>query len=480
MLSHNRPNTFGRRNEPHRIIIAHGDVVQDFTVRPWVFSTLFVVGLIFSALYLSATTYLVFRDEIISFSRSEQAMIHNAYEDRITDLRAQLDRVASRQMINQQEIESRVQTLMRKQADYESYSSVLAPILKKAEAAGVKIRNTLDMPTPKMAPWRIKKANQQAKATKAKASDKRIQSSFTELASLGFRSSTSMNKDPFLQQPDPFEQTAPFEQPAPFEQIASLNLKQPSIVKDEQIGIDPTATDAIAKRDATIVRLADAAQQLDNDILDNAVILGNILQDIRKKTERVERRIASLGVTLDTNVAMGGPYLPLAHHASQEHLAAGAEKVTNALDQYMRLRENLRKLPIAHPLPSGRLTSRFGPRRDPFLGRMAMHSGLDIAQAHGTPIRASGAGKVTHAGRRSGYGLMVEIDHGNGVTSRYAHMSKVIARKGQWIKKGATVGKVGSSGRSTGPHLHFETRIRGKAVNPSSFLLTGIELRREL
>jgi murein DD-endopeptidase MepM/ murein hydrolase activator NlpD len=468
MLSQDRNKTFGRRNEPHRIIIAHGDVVQDFTVRPWVFSTLFVIGLIFSALYLSATTYLVFRDEIISFSRSEQAMIHNAYEDRITDLRAQLDRVASRQMIDQQEIENRVQILMRKQADYESYSSVLAPILKKAEAAGVKIRSTLDMPTPRTAPWRVKKSDQQAKAKIDKAAGSRIQTSFTELASLGFRSSKPITTEPEVQQPDQLTQ------------IASLDLEQPSMLAASDTGIDNEPTSATGMPSNTIMRLADAAQQLDNDILDNAVILGNILQDIRKKTERVERRIAALGVEFDTNVAMGGPFLPIAHHSDQKRLAKDAEKVAIALDHYMKLKENIRKLPIAHPLPSGRLTSRFGPRRDPFVGRMAMHSGIDIAHRRGTPIRAAGGGKVVHAGRKSGYGLMVEIDPGNGVISRYAHMSKVVARKGSRIKKGAIVGKVGSSGRSTGPHLHFETRIRGKAVNPSSFLLAGVELRGDI
>ncbi|HAT87831.1 MAG TPA: hypothetical protein DCS30_18980 [Rhizobiales bacterium] len=309
MLSQDRNKTFGRRNEPHRIIIAHGDVVQDFTIRPWVFSTLFVIGLIFSALYLSATTYLVFRDEIISFSRSEQAMIHNAYEDRITNLRAQLDRVASRQMIDQQEIENRVQILMRKQADYEAYSSVLAPILEKAEAAGVKIRDTLDMPTPKTAPWRIKKSDQQAKAEIQQATDSRIQTSFTELASLGFRSSKPITSGAEVNQTDQLTQ------------VASLDLEQPSMLAASDTSIDNEPTSAVPQPSNTIMRLADAAQQLDDDIFDNAVILGNILQDIRKKTERVERRIASLGVKLDSDVAMGGPFLPLAHHSDQKRLA---------------------------------------------------------------------------------------------------------------------------------------------------------------
>ncbi|MCT4655248.1 MAG: M23 family metallopeptidase [Cohaesibacter sp.] len=460
------------------MIIAHGDVVQDFTVRPWVFSSLMVLGIVFSILYLSATTYLVFRDEIIDFSRSEQAQMQTAYEDRIADLRSQLDRVASRQMVDQQEIENRVQMLMRKQADYEAYSSALAPIFQKAKAAGVKIRTNIDIPTPRAAPWREKKANtQKSAALSNQNAASRIKGSFKELASLGFRSSQSIG-----------EETSNNKR---FQIASSLQL---DLIEPEPLapatkdltgtdkGIDTNPTGAIATEHPALMQLANATQKLDTEMQDNTVILGNILKDIRKRTARVERRIAAIGVKIGTpaSEAMGGPYLPLAYHGNQEKFSENAEKVAYALDLYMKLKENVRRLPIAHPLPSGRLTSRFGPRRDPFMGRMAMHSGIDIAQARGTPIRAAGEGKVTHAGRRAGYGLMVEIDHGNGVTSRYAHMSRVSTKKGRYISKGTVVGKVGSSGRSTGPHLHFETRIRGKAVNPNSFLLAGNDLRGEI
>ena len=109
MLSGAKSKEFGRHREPHRIIIAHGDTVQDFVVRPWIVSCLFITGLLFSALYLSATAYLVFRDDIITFSRSEQAQIKSEYEDRIVQLRSQIDRIASRQMLDQQALQSHVQ-----------------------------------------------------------------------------------------------------------------------------------------------------------------------------------------------------------------------------------------------------------------------------------------------------------------------------------------------------------------------------------
>lgn len=472
MLSHGRNREFGRRKEPHRVIIAHGDVVQDFTIRPWVFSSLVILGAIFSILYLSATTYLVFRDEIISFSRSEQAQIQSAYEDQIANLRAQLDRVSSRQMLDKQELEVHVKQLMRKQADYEAYSSVVAPVFQKAQDAGVKIRTKVQIPIPRAAPGKAQKATTQAKANPEEAADgkelsrmaqARVSDSFADLSALGFRSSSSITTT---------LETSPTTQ-AP---SAVLAAAMPLGLEN----VDPLATDSIGKSgNPTILKLADATSRLETEMHDNNAILYNILDDVKRKTAKVERRLASLGVKLDkkTKEAIGGPYVPLAFDGDHGKLAQDAEKVALALDNFMTLKRNIRKLPISHPLPSGRLTSRFGARRDPFMKRMAMHSGIDVADRYGTPIRAAGDGTVTHAGRRSGYGILVEINHGNGIVSRYAHMSKTSVKKGQRVSKGKIVGKVGSSGRSTGPHLHFETRIRGKAVNPSSFLLAGNELR---
>jgi murein DD-endopeptidase MepM/ murein hydrolase activator NlpD len=119
----------------------------------------------------------------------------------------------------------------------------------------------------------------------------------------------------------------------------------------------------------------------------------------------------------------------------------------------------------------GGINDGFGPRRDPFGGgRREFHSGIDFAGKRGDPVIASGAGTVTKAGWVGGYGNLIELDHGFGVTSRYAHLSRISVLVGEKIMRGETIGAVGSTGRSTGPHLHFEVRIDRQPVNPRFFL----------
>jgi murein DD-endopeptidase MepM/ murein hydrolase activator NlpD len=139
---------------------------------------------------------------------------------------------------------------------------------------------------------------------------------------------------------------------------------------------------------------------------------------------------------------------------------------------------------ITTPPVAGMVTSRFGQRRDPFHRRRRMHRGLDFAARKGTPVNAAGPGVVVKAGRSGGYGRLVIVNHGNGVETRYAHLHRINVKPGQLVDPTTVVGLVGSTGRSTGPHLHFEVRKRGRAVNPlkqfpkSTRLL--LELDREL
>jgi murein DD-endopeptidase MepM/ murein hydrolase activator NlpD len=117
-----------------------------------------------------------------------------------------------------------------------------------------------------------------------------------------------------------------------------------------------------------------------------------------------------------------------------------------------------------------RLSSGFGHRSDPIHGARAMHSGIDIPGAAGTPVQASAAGIVRFAGSAGGYGQMVELDHGNGLRTRYGHLSRLLVRPGASVAQGETIALMGSTGRSTGSHLHFEVRAGGRAVNPLSYL----------
>lgn len=133
-----------------------------------------------------------------------------------------------------------------------------------------------------------------------------------------------------------------------------------------------------------------------------------------------------------------------------------------------RIRRNL--LPTSLPVDANWNASTFGWRIDPFTGQRAMHEGVDFAAQVGTPIHAAAAGIVVSASAHPDYGRVVEIDHGQGLTTRYAHASSISAREGAFVKRGEVIGAVGNSGRSTGPHLHFEVRINGAPQNPDRFL----------
>jgi len=136
---------------------------------------------------------------------------------------------------------------------------------------------------------------------------------------------------------------------------------------------------------------------------------------------------------------------------------------------------NLRQevIPSGRPVKHGWLSSPYGKRTDPFNGKTEFHPGIDFAGKLGTKIMAVASGVVTWAGSRYGYGNMVEIDHGNGYSTRYGHAEKLLVKVGQTVKKGQPIALMGSTGRSTGPHVHFEVRIHGRTVNPARFLKTA-------
>ncbi len=146
------------------------------------------------------------------------------------------------------------------------------------------------------------------------------------------------------------------------------------------------------------------------------------------------------------------------------------EDLTGSLgDIETRIRTYLNSMPTLKPY-NGAVGSGFGYRKDPITGLRRFHEGVDISAPYGGTIVASAAGTVIRTGWNGGYGIMVEISHGRGITTIYAHCSKVLVKTGQYVKKGQAVAKVGNTGRSTAPHLHFEVKINGAQVNPLSFL----------
>jgi murein DD-endopeptidase MepM/ murein hydrolase activator NlpD len=152
------------------------------------------------------------------------------------------------------------------------------------------------------------------------------------------------------------------------------------------------------------------------------------------------------------------------------------ESYREVISQLSEEQRRLDATPSIRPVPRGYVSSRFGRRMDPITGRSSFHYGVDYSVRLGTPIYATGDGIVTYAGKWSGFGLTVEISHGFDYVTRYAHTSKILVRKGQKIKRGDVIARVGSSGRSTATHLHYEVLQKGKKKNPLAFVLTGSEV----
>lgn len=170
----------------------------------------------------------------------------------------------------------------------------------------------------------------------------------------------------------------------------------------------------------------------------------------------------------------GGPYEPVKMSALKEK---DTELYFN-LKRMMTLNEIVSALPIDQPMSLGyRRTSSFGTRVDPFRGRLAFHSGMDLAGPRGAPIKATSDGKITYAAWKTAYGNVVDVQHDFGFSTRYGHLSKILVKPGQYVKKGDVIAIQGSTGRSTGNHLHYEVRYNNKPINPSSFLKAGTYVR---
>ncbi|MCE7795589.1 M23 family metallopeptidase [Sphingobium sufflavum] len=194
----------------------------------------------------------------------------------------------------------------------------------------------------------------------------------------------------------------------------------------------------------------------------------------KARLARVEAAIRQVGLNPAqlARSGSGGPFIPAAGTVALATLGKDRQlrSLSTLLDRLSAMESALTVLPSGSPTASPMLTSSYGYRRDPFNGLAAFHSGIDFPGRYGQPILAASEGRVAFVGQRSGYGNCIEVDHGHGILTRYAHLAGFVARPGQAVERGQPIGRMGSTGRSTGTHLHFEVRINGAAVNPRPFL----------
>jgi murein DD-endopeptidase MepM/ murein hydrolase activator NlpD len=404
--------------------LGHGD--RQVRVGPVAFWT--IVGSLILMAGWSATTatYFAFRDDVLTRLLTRQAQMQYAYEDRIADLRGQVDRLASRQLLDQEQVESKLEQIARRQATLESRSFALSGIADATTTGSIKTTPRPGAPVllPQAAP-----------------------------------------------KPSPINDTVILV--APPEREARLESRTPFNT------VQLAAAPAQGGIEGALARLQIA---LDRYEASQVKTLNTLEESYDAKARRMRNILADLGLDLGKIApslparASGGPFVP----ASTNNISAFERQIYRVKlvrGQVERLQRTLGVVPIRKPM-TGELewTSGFGMRADPFLRAPAMHTGLDIRADTGEAARATAAGTVTMAGWNGGYGRMVEVDHGNGFATRYAHLSAIDVEVGQTIRIGQIVGRVGTTGRSTGPHLHYETRVDGEAVDPQKFLRAGVRL----
>jgi len=358
----------------------------------------------------TTATYFAFSDDVLKGLIARQAEQQYAYEDRIAELRAQIDRTTSRQLLDQEQFEQKLNDLLRRQAALESRATALSGISDPVTTGSL-------------------------------------------------RSSTGSND------PKPISDSLltphPLDRGTALEPDRAPTTKKPGKAADigTKLGRIEASLDRVDRREAAVLTQLQARYE--------------------GKARKMRGVLAQLGLKLDANPppGIGGPFVPVALPSESQSFERALTRVNIARAYADKLSATLVTVPVREPV-TGEIdfSSPFGVRVDPFLHVPAMHTGIDFRGSYGEPAHATAAGTVTSAGWSGGYGQMVEIDHGNGLATRYGHLSEIDVRVGQSIRIGQVVGRIGSTGRSTGPHLHYETRVDGEAVDPQKFLKAGAAL----
>lgn len=410
------------------------------TVRPWMAAAAASLIGVFGIGYLAATSYLVLRDDLIGGTIARQARMQHEYEDRITALRAQVDRVTSRQLLDQQIVEEKVDKLLQQQLELSSRSGRLGTLDDGAEA-----------PTASGDAAALPDAEPLAYGKRADAQDG-IQA-IEEIMGIA-----EANAGP------PAHATALGYAP----QAQTSGSRETVSDRTDRIFSEVTLSLKGIERDqlAHVRQLTSNAQRT-SEAIRTIVERTGFVFPVPKAADASGPAIPADGT------AIGGPYV---EPQNQDQFEQSLTTLDNALGDLEETRNAARKLPLESPAPASDVTSSFGNRLDPFLGRLALHAGIDFRAATGTRIRSTAAGTVTAAGPAGGYGNMIEIDHGNGVSTRYAHLAVVLVHVGERVEADQAIARSGSTGRSTGPHLHYEVRLGGLAVDPMRFLRAGTKL----
>jgi murein DD-endopeptidase MepM/ murein hydrolase activator NlpD len=395
--------------------LTHGG--RQVRVGPFAFWLVLIAFAMMAVWTITTATYFAFREDVLTRLITRQAEMQFGYEDRIAEMRAQVDRISGRQLLDQEQYEEKLEQILRRQTALESRTNAL---------------NSLNDVT----------------------------SSIKPPARAGTAGGLGVQLKP-----------------------AAVNGKGALLLRRQNDVLD--ARKVIAKSGGMGAVMTQLQASLDQVEQRQAAALDWIEEHYVSRARRLRGVLAELGVDVGKSAehaaGLGGPFVPPRAPRDANGFERQLYRIGVARIQIKGLTRTLQNVPVRKPLEGEvDLASSFGIRQDPFTGSPAMHTGLDIHGEPGDPVRASADGTITAAGWSGGYGRVVDIDHGNGLSTRYAHLSAIDVHVGQPVRTGQIVGKVGSTGRSTGPHLHYETRVRGEAVDPQKFLRAGARLEGQI
>ncbi|HEX2017758.1 MAG TPA: M23 family metallopeptidase [Aurantimonas sp.] len=428
MAAARHDRTFGNFRQPHTVIIARGDQVRHFMVGTRLLATGTVLAATLALAGLAAPAWYLTQSDLVHRATDEAVSLRREYEERIAALRTQVDSLTSRHALSQKLVETKVDVLLEQQEELAARYDRLQPLFDRAEATGL-IASPVPVPT-------------------AKPEDGQTET---------------------MGRPTPVAGEMPHDEAGGDLRLGALTADAPHrLVASAPLG-------AASISDATIREIGRAIDMVEFRQISE---LQRLADTARVRTVKITSALQTAGIAVDKpepEAATGGPFEPVPANFDFDESVSELETALAALQEVHSVAESL---PLSSPMARRYVSSTYGVRPDPFLGRSALHAGIDYALPQGTPVTASAPGTVVFAGRAGGYGNMVEIDHGRGITSRYGHMARVAVRVGETVAKGAPIGAVGSTGRSTGPHLHYEIRRSGKPVDPERFFRLGDRIGR--
>ncbi len=446
------------------VTLSRGRQINTWALRPAALYVAAAAGPLLGLAGLAYAGFLALREPGVSDMSAPPEQV-SAYEIKLRNLNVQLEEAQSRSLMAKTALEGKINELLARQAQIEARQSIVATLtdaaLPQKELRSLRVQSKLAEPVPALI----------------------SEPTIAEIAASTLPKSVSG-----------FAAVAPAPRPMPLldSENAGTNPEKPKPATPDQHSIGPQG--ALERLDAPRLLVAGfgavGGESMPFKTLESSAAKIELaesqqikqldaLSSVTDQTIAAQKQaLNSAGLSLDKLTAgkssQGGPFVPMKVNPNGSAFERAVFRAQTLIAEAGKLKKIMPYVPLRRPLASGaEITSGFGGRVDPFNGQMAMHTGLDFRLEYGAPVHPTASGTVISAGSNGGYGNSIDVDHGNGLVTRYGHLSAVLVKEGDVVSPLTTIGRLGSTGRSTGPHLHYEVRVNDEPVNPMRFLKAG-------